>query len=318
MFHLRQVILTSSQRTILSDLLESFSSEDVYAQSYSISGYLHQRTDFFRLAPPFLKDIFLSYLDAGSFADALVIKNCPLDLDLPSTPLDESPSFFKSTFLSEHLLLMASTLLGTPFAIDAENAGFLIHNIYPVKKLSQNQSSKSSGVMLTLHTELSCMTDPPDFLVLLGLRTADYKVNTPILKLDELLDFLTESEIALLYEPLFITEIDESLRKDLNSTVFTEPFRILSLVDGIRVWRYDVEYTRGITPESQAVVQKIVAVHGPLFHNVVIDPGDLLVINNTRVAHGREPFEAKYDGSDRWLQRVNIHLSDTQKTFYKV
>jgi hypothetical protein len=36
---------------------------------------------------------------------------------------------------------------------------------------------------------------------------------------------------------------------------------------------------------------------------VVLATGDLLVIDNARVVHGRTPYEPRFDGSDRWLQR---------------
>jgi hypothetical protein len=26
------------------------------------------------------------------------------------------------------------------------------------------------------------------------------------------------------------------------------------------------------------------------------------------VVHGREPFQARYDGTDRWLKRVNVRV----------
>ena len=36
------------------------------------------------------------------------------------------------------------------------------------------------------------------------------------------------------------------------------------------------------------------------------EAGDLLVIDNALVVHGRSPFPARYDGTDRWLQRAFV------------
>ena len=36
---------------------------------------------------------------------------------------------------------------------------------------------------------------------------------------------------------------------------------------------------------------------------MVLEPGDLLVIDNNVAVHGRSPFTARFDGHDRWLQR---------------
>jgi len=37
-----------------------------------------------------------------------------------------------------------------------------------------------------------------------------------------------------------------------------------------------------------------------------LEPGDLLIINNRKVMHGRSEFIPRYDGQDRWLQRVYV------------
>jgi alpha-ketoglutarate-dependent taurine dioxygenase len=37
---------------------------------------------------------------------------------------------------------------------------------------------------------------------------------------------------------------------------------------------------------------------------VSLRAGDVLVVDNTLAVHGRTPFVARYDGTDRWLQRT--------------
>ncbi len=37
--------------------------------------------------------------------------------------------------------------------------------------------------------------------------------------------------------------------------------------------------------------------------SVALEAGDLLVVDNTVAVHGRTPFTARFDGTDRWLQR---------------
>jgi L-asparagine oxygenase len=39
---------------------------------------------------------------------------------------------------------------------------------------------------------------------------------------------------------------------------------------------------------------------------VVLEPGDLLVIDNSVAVHGRSPFTPRFDGTDRWLQRTFV------------
>jgi len=37
-----------------------------------------------------------------------------------------------------------------------------------------------------------------------------------------------------------------------------------------------------------------------------LETGDLLVIDNNKTIHGRKPFQPKYDGTDRWVQRMLV------------
>jgi alpha-ketoglutarate-dependent taurine dioxygenase len=39
---------------------------------------------------------------------------------------------------------------------------------------------------------------------------------------------------------------------------------------------------------------------------IILKTGDLLVIDNRKTIHGRKPFQARYDGTDRWVQRVLV------------
>src|SRR5260370_13551448 len=41
-------------------------------------------------------------------------------------------------------------------------------------------------------------------------------------------------------------------------------------------------------------------------YDVALEPGDLLIIDNYRAVHGRKPFQARYDGRDRWLKRISV------------
>lgn len=316
MVNFLQGIFDSNERESLRSKLENFKNEP-YDVTYSVHGYQANQSTFVQTAPEFLRQLVNNYLSLNS-ADTLIIKNVPIDKNLDETPLEVFESKFKKGRISENLLLMVGSLLGTPFAIDTENRGFLIHNIYPVERYAKTQSSKSSEAFLTLHTELSCLDTPPDFLVLLGLRESDDAVITPVVKLDEILSFLTPSEAALLHQPLFITNIDESMRTSELKNTLTRPFSVITYDAGIHRWRYDVEYTKGIDEKSSQVVAKIAEIQYTLFHEIVVETGSLVVINNTKLAHARKSFLAKYDGTDRWIQRINIYKRRLPKTFFTI
>jgi alpha-ketoglutarate-dependent taurine dioxygenase len=58
--------------------------------------------------------------------------------------------------------------------------------------------------------------------------------------------------------------------------------------------------------EGARAVEEFCAAIDESLIDVVLEPGDVLIINNRRVVHGRRPFKARYDGTDRWLKRVNV------------
>jgi len=39
---------------------------------------------------------------------------------------------------------------------------------------------------------------------------------------------------------------------------------------------------------------------------VALLPGECLFIDNYKTVHGRSSFKARFDGTDRWLKRINI------------
>jgi hypothetical protein len=42
---------------------------------------------------------------------------------------------------------------------------------------------------------------------------------------------------------------------------------------------------------------------------LVLEPGDLLILNNHRVVHGRRPFKPTYNRRGHWLKRVNVGVA---------
>lgn len=40
--------------------------------------------------------------------------------------------------------------------------------------------------------------------------------------------------------------------------------------------------------------------------DVAVGPGSLLIVDNYRAVHGRRPFTARYDGTDRWLKKLTV------------
>lgn len=65
----------------------------------------------------------------------------------------------------------------------------------------------------------------------------------------------------------------------------------------------------GESPEAAAALDELRAVVAERRREIVLSDGDLLIVDNTRCVHGRRPFQARFDGTDRWLQRSFVVAS---------
>lgn len=43
-----------------------------------------------------------------------------------------------------------------------------------------------------------------------------------------------------------------------------------------------------------------------VFNYVKLKPGDLMIVDNRRAIHARSGYTPRYDGTDRWLQRMYV------------
>ena len=69
---------------------------------------------------------------------------------------------------------------------------------------------------------------------------------------------------------------------------------------------FDQDLMVGIDEEAEEALQILGESLSAHRSSVVLEPGDLLVIDNDMVVHGRSPFDARFDGTDRWLQRAFV------------
>jgi hypothetical protein len=75
--------------------------------------------------------------------------------------------------------------------------------------------------------------------------------------------------------------------------------------------RYDPAYTRFLTedPDFHTAYGTLGEALEKSSVTVGIEPGDILLIDNDLAVHGRAPFRPRYDGTDRWLKRLQLRLS---------
>lgn len=255
---------------------------------------------------PNLASFVNNYLKDSSLV-AAIINHLPVGNTKIPTPTMEFKTSCKRDYLSETLLLAMGLTLGNPYSYASEDKGFLVQNIFPVRKFADLQSAKGS-VELTTHTELTCTQDPPDFLLLICLKKglADAQTYTGIIALEDAVALLRQHNRNILKKLIFRTEIDPSMRRAGQNAIQSGPFAIIHKQrDGVR-YQFDVEFTKTDDPDGKKLLRGLRETCRAVEQRFILEPGDLLIVKNKLAAHTRGAFFPRYDTTDRWLQRMII------------
>ena len=260
-----------------------------------------------RLLPADVHDALVDFADAGNDAGALLLRGVPVG-EVPPTP--PSPlQARKPDRVSEFALLTVARRLGQPVGYAPEHGGDLVQNISPVEQDAERQVSTSSKSMLAFHTEAAFHPHRPRFLLLLCLR-GDPAAATTLCSVQAVLGALSPRDRSVLAMPRFTTATDESYvggpscQRSLPRPILTG--------DRTRpkLW-LDADLMRGVDDEAQRALDRLSALAVEQSTAVVLEAGDLLVVDNDVAVHGRSPFSPRFDGCDRWLQRTFVVADHT-------
>ncbi|MER7640042.1 MULTISPECIES: arginine beta-hydroxylase, Fe(II)/alpha-ketoglutarate-dependent [unclassified Streptomyces] len=224
-------------------------------------------------------------------------------------------------FPEEILVLLYAGLLGEPFGWTTQQDGRLVHDVFPVRKHEHDQLGLGSKELLTWHTEDAFHPYRGDYLVLASLRNPDRVATT----VGEYVPHaLSPADLEVLFEERFHIAPDESHLPKNNSRAsdgdsgqfaaleeFIHERRPVAVLFGPRqepYLRLDPYFMADPEddPEARQALDRLIAVIDGGLREVALEQGDCLVINNHRVVHGRVPFTARFDGTDRWLKRINV------------
>jgi L-asparagine oxygenase len=270
---------------------------------------LHDDVELVRVAaeqaahlPPGLVAQFTAFRTSPPPSGCLLIRGLPVG-DLPPTPPTPTTATDKSD-ATERRLLMFASLLGEPVGYLPEHGGDVVQNIVPVQASAGSQTSTSSAVDLMFHTEAAFHPHRPRYLLLFCLR-GDPHARTSVASIQVALPHLDPYVVDVLFEPRFRCAVDESYLHG-RANVFGPPMAILSGDRANPRMVFDQDLMVGIDEIADEALMLLGAALSEQHDTVTLASGDLLVIDNDMVVHGRSPFEARFDGTDRWLQRAFV------------
>ena len=269
-----------------------------------------------------LRQLF-AYRNDPSAPGVLHITNVPIDDVIPPTPTNARRTADKQTYISEGSLLGIAQILGEPLGYRNEKDGEVIQNLAPVKSESESTSSESSKIDLGFHTDLDFDaedTEKPqnitnaDYILLICLRQdPEKKACTLYADARDIMSRLTGEQLDILRQPLYQFGAAYTFTGKVGEDrIWSPPTPIIKGPQGFPEITLELACgVRGLTEEARAVLMDVANVceQPDIAQRVYLKPGEMLLINNRKGAHGRTAFPARYDGSDRWLQRLYVRRS---------
>ncbi|WP_328912425.1 MULTISPECIES: TauD/TfdA family dioxygenase [unclassified Streptomyces] len=234
----------------------------------------------------------------------LSIAGLPVDLDtLPDTPTVRD-SVQRVAAVPSAVAMLLGQHLGEVVAYRNEKHGALVQDVVPVRSLAASQSNAGS-VSLELHTENAFHPCRPDLVGLLCLRAdRDGGAGTLVSSVRRALPLLDEEALAVLGSPRFVTEAPPSF----GAGGATMPHPVLGGSAHDPDLRVDFNATIALDDTARAALDRLCEGLTKVSAPLVLVPGELVFLDNRLVAHGRTDFTPRYDGRDRWLHRVYVHL----------
>lgn len=234
-----------------------------------------------------------------------------LENSIGSTPSHWSQVDPASSMGIDFILILLSLLVGEVFGWPGQQDGRPVHNIVPTRGNEDLQVGSGSSTKLELHTEDAFHPARGHVIVLACLRNKQ-RVATHVAGLRS--SPPSAERIAGMMRPSVNILPDDSYFEKSTHDFGTDPIPLVQSVwaapEGLCV-RYDPAYTRipENDPEAAVSYAALTEVLASNTQRLVLSPGDVLFLENDILAHGREPFTAQYNGTDRWLKRVNVHAS---------
>jgi L-asparagine oxygenase len=253
--------------------------------------------------PGSLLSRLIEFRTTGNPHGTLLVKGLPVDAPLPPTPVcaqEEPPWHAVAESTVTQLSIMSA--LGETISYTDEKAGRLVQDVHPVPGAEARQENTGSR-LLELHTEDGFHPFKPAFLSLYCLRGDQERVAATVTAsargvVDRLPGYAVEElrrpAYGIRFSSSFVGEGAE--RYAPAAPVLSGPRDDPDLcVDFHATEAADVRGARALELLHEAMRGALVG--------TVLEPGDMILVDNRVAVHGRTGFTPRYDGRDRWLRR---------------
>ncbi|GAA2997722.1 TauD/TfdA family dioxygenase [Actinokineospora diospyrosa] len=253
--------------------------------------------------PADTRAVLTEFADDSGRDGFVVVRGVPIgavppthDRDGLPVPLGEHPS--------TALLAEVANTLGKHVGYADEKGGALVHDVRPVPG-DERRVENSGAVAFDFHTENVHHPLRPDYLGLLCLRRDhDGVAATRVASGRAAVALLDDDTVEALRQPVFHSNHPTSFTRETGGELLPAGPHPVYFGDRDRPYlRFNSHNTFATTPRARAAIGLLTEALESVCHDIVLEPGDLVVLDNNVVAHGRSTFTPRYDGQDRWLRR---------------
>jgi L-asparagine oxygenase len=149
----------------------------------------------------------------------------------------------------------------------------------------------------------------PDFVVLIGLRNPS-NVPTSIAPLADILPILSEPALAELQKKQFLVGTQATFKIDHQLVD-------VPIISIDREFGYQIRFSHSrvsVPDENDAgkkALEELKSAVEKSLKDLIIEPGDVLLINNRTALHGRRKVGGGIGGTSRWIQRTYANRKTT-------
>lgn len=232
-----------------------------------------------------------------------------------------------ATFPQEIFFLLLAARLGDVFGWGTQQDGRIMHDVLPIRGHEHHEIGSNSLQHLSWHTEDAFHPCRGDYVALMCLKNPDGAETMVSAGPD--VDW-SSIDVEALFAPDFTIMPDNShqpqdaagssgdpeldrLRRRSFALIAAwneqpDPRPLLFGDHGDPYLALDPYHMdpAAWSERSQLAFKQLCAELEANMRDLVLQPGDVVFIDNFRAVHGRKSFVPRYDGTDRWLKRLNI------------
>lgn len=255
-----------------------------------------------------------AYVISGFFIDDEKIGDTPAHWDVTW----ENRPFFRE----EIFQCLISSAIGNLFGWRTQENGRCLRHIVPIKSDEHEQLGGSSKACLVWHTEEAFHPARADFFSLMCYRNNE-KAETMLANIRHI--HVDEETSKILHQDRFFVKPDKSHLPHNNHSAHwrmqSEQFQKirqmlekptqLPVLYGTKdhpLMHVDQAfmYVEDNDHEAKVALDKFHAALDASAWRIVMEPGQILIIDNLATAHARSSYVPNYGAKQRWMRRVNI------------